>query len=363
MNILTEKHGYIDPDSILLDKITDKVYDIIINDKGFINSYSYIYNGKKYTIENIDGVLFSKFTVNLKHNKLKQLNVIVVKITDEDIVTDKDFIKFTGDSPTFGYFQTSLNDNIGYIYISYDAHIVLPDNHIKSEIKNTIYHEIRHYFDEVVGVIPRTHKNTSADIPHYIEEIANEVLDINYTTNKTQLRDSKNKGLTRLLYMLNPTEINAFYHSFVVTLQEYKQEHPNCTYNDIIKYIKQLETEDDNTAFIYNHYSIFFSTYDKYKKVIDSLCNNVDDYVFYFVITFKQIKTTNEYVTKQNKIISNKFLNGETVYGSDMSDKQAEQIIRDYINEYYIKFVYYHIHKYIFNVVKNINKLIADLTN
>lgn len=361
MKSITEKHGYIDESKWLLDEITDKVTDAIVNIpiSEYDDTYSYIYKGQKKLQKDTQGLKFYSFTEDIDSDVIKTIKVIVVYIETPEIVNCKRFEGFV--SGDHGFYATSISDNVGYIYINYNTSKQQKD--IRTFVKNTLYHEMRHYFDDLKHLIPtQKHGNKSSIVcDHYVNVLAEEVLlyDYNEIDKVIQKRNTENDQiLQELIYATDPTEIYAWYHSFVVDIKKFKHENPNCSYDDVIKFMQENGDRSSGLYFLKN----YFKTLEGYKKAILASCNkDIQSYLYYFNNVFGCIKTSDEWVLKQNDMIRTKMLKGKSPYIDEFEDEDIEKIIRVYINKVFIPYVYKQLGKHFQVMYKNMDKLITDI--
>lgn len=159
--------------------------------------------------------------------------------------------------------------------------------------------------------------------------------------------------LDQLVYIMEPTEMNAFYHSLVVQLKKYKEDNPDCTIQEIKKY-----TEETNHLYFMRNY---LDTPEKYKKVVSAtIGKNTEFAVHYMNKWLNHIKHTNDWVKKQNKFFSQKYLNNKDVWDDTFEENEASLAIRKYVKQYFSLFVYKRIQPIVLKTFKNIDKLIAD---
>lgn len=365
--ILFEKHGYLDQKTLKLDEITDTIYDIIHGPEDeWEKTYRVFKDGKTYSARTDDGIEYREFIVNINSNKIKKLQFIIVKLDEDNIdydtlnkITKRRLDTFLY-SDALGFYSINMStDELGIIFISANAHV----NTSKSELKNTIYHEIRHYFDDLVKVIPNKRHGTVSDTTHYIEVLGSEILDVDFRYKGEESKAKEpNPELQFFFYITDPTELNAFYHSLVIDLQDLKKDNQELTYKDIKEYLAKVDTEN-NMAFIYEMYHTIFDSEEKYKKCMKKLLGNkLKPYIQYFSYTFPYIKMSEDQVVKQNRFIMQKYLHNKSPYMDDITKDEAKYAIKHYIEDYYMKFVYKQIIPYIKSSVKNIDKLIVDLT-
>lgn len=358
--MLNEKHGYIDPKEFLLDKITDKAYEVITDDSYIFSNWFYYPKSdglKKY--RNESGISFYTFDEFVNSKYLNKVVVTIVRIDNYDTAKSKCMQGFIDDKDA-GFYQPSADNKIGYIYINYNMYKDI-DEHTKTDLRDTIYHEMRHFFDDTKNIIPQRKKGTIADQEHYVNVLAENVLNIDVDNIKDDVNTKSDidyqeafEILDQLVYIMEPTEMNAFYHSLVVQLQKYKEENPECTLQEIKKYAE----EKNHLYFMRN----FLDTKEKYKKVVSAtIGKNTEFAVHYMNKWLNHIKHTNDWVKNQNKLFTQKYLNNKDVWDDTFEDDEAALAIRKYIKQYFSMIVYKRIQPTLLKTFKNIDKLIVDI--
>lgn len=369
MKNINEKYGYLDQNSLKLNDLTDKVVNILNDDTlMFEDTYMYVYKDHEHYYKTDEGLEFYTFIYQINDTVIKNVKIIIVKYTDKNkIHSNSLFNLFANDA--FGFYAVKYSTtNIGYIYLSYN--VLKEQKNIRKEVKDTLYHEIRHYYDDLKKIIPR-YKNKTKIIKndHYINVLAEEVLNINANSYESEdhtknINDNDNNFVNDILYVMEPTELNGHFHSFVIQLAAYK--------NKLKKEGKKL-TLKNVKSFLVNGYlkhSIYmglvyaakpyFTSEEEYKKIVTEFCNtDYAAYIYYFNKMLSSIKTNSAWLKSQNKQIEQKLLHGKNPYMDDISKELAEKVIKTYIDNYFISYVYRQMKPYIKTVYKNLDKVIS----
>lgn len=150
--MLNEKHGYIDPKEFLLDEITETAYEALTDDTIMFTNWFYYPKSdgvKKY--RNDTGISFYTFEQYINSKYLNKVIVTIVRIDNYDTAKSKCMQGFIDDKDA-GFYQPFNDTKVGYIYLNYN---MLKDyDDPKTELKDTIYHELRHFFDDTKDIIP-----------------------------------------------------------------------------------------------------------------------------------------------------------------------------------------------------------------
>lgn len=202
MKQVNEKIGYIDKHIFNLDNIVNKIYEFISSDKKKWDKFFEV-KGKPNN-KDINGFQYKTFIFDLKNDKLGSIKVILVNITDDKVESYKfeDFI----DAEATGFYSAvdstvdKGNKNIGYIYLNYNDFLDYHNDELYDELEEIIYHELRHYYDNVMGVF----SGSTKELLH-ITLIADE-LNINNKTykeiQKTSMKSNTTyKDLNKFLYV------------------------------------------------------------------------------------------------------------------------------------------------------------------
>lgn len=358
--MLNEKHGYIDPKEFLLNEITEKVYDVITDDSYIFSNWFYYPKSdgvKKY--KNDSGISFYTFEQYINSKYLTNIIVTIVRIDNYDTARSKCMQGFIDDKDA-GFYQPSTDNKTGYIYLNYNMYKDVDDS-TKTDIKDTIYHEMRHFFDDTKNIIPQRKKGTIADQEHYVNVLAENVLDIDIDSIKDEVNSKSDidyqesfEILDKLVYIMEPTEMNAFYHSLVVQLQKYKEDNPDCTLQEIKKY-----AQENNHLFFMRDW---LDTPEKYKIVVNkTIGKNTEFAVHYMNKWLNHIKHTNDWVKGQNKYFMQTYLNNKDPWVANIEKAEAELAIRKYVKRDFSKLVYKRIQPVLLKTFKNIDKLIVDI--
>lgn len=359
MKQINEKIGYIDPKQFNFKHVIDTVISFMTSGKEIKWESKYDVNGKK-NIKDIDGFGYYTFKFDLKNDKLGFIKLILVNIIDEKASSykfegfiNKDDVAFY--SPVDSTVDNGKH-NCGYIYISYNYFSEWIDNKVTLYEKLTpiIYHELRHYYDNIIGVFDGTIKELL-----HITLIADE-LDITTKTFISQLKGSNAKtdsALKNLLYFSEPTELNAWYHTFVQVMMNIQKKHPDYRKDDYIKFIKEHESES-NSFFIYN-YAIVYSKFENYKFVINSLCGTDPVKLFYYISsTLTVCKPSDKTLKKLNDLFEKKYIN----YFTDKIDSKIfGDKLSEFCNDCYMAYVYKKTAPKYQHIVKNMSKFISTL--
>lgn len=370
MRTLIEKYGYLDPNSLKLDELTDKVYNIITDDFAiFDNTFKYFAQGAEQEYTSKEGLEFNQFTFKFNSNDMKNIYVTIIKQTT-DVKIKQKFFKILNDD-IYGFYTSKWsNDNTGYIFLSYNK-LVKNTDKLYTNIKDTLYHEIRHYYDDLKNIIPRIKKGTLADSDrHYINVLAEQVLGINIETyeepgTNRHLNDEDFEDFNQIFYLLNPTELNGHFHSFVVQLASYKKQltkkGEKLTLPKVQKFMEEgYEKHDMYMSILYEFKQQIFDDEKSFKKFIRLISNkNYTAYIYYFNKMLSLIKLNDAWIDKQNTFIEKQLLHGQDPYTGDISKEDAEQVIKTYIFKYFIPYFYKKLKPYLNSIYKNIDKVIS----
>ena len=359
MKQVNEKIGYVDPNQFNFKHVVETVISFMTSGEEIKWQKQYDVNGKK-NVKDIEGFGYHAFTFDLKNDKLGFIKLILVNVIDEKANSYK-FEGFTdGEDAAFYSPVDSTVDkgkhNCGYIYISYNyfAQWISDKNKLYEELTPIIYHELRHYYDNIIGVFDGSTKELL-----HITLIADE-LGINTKTFISQMKETGTKqdySLKNLLYVSEPTELNAWYHTFVQIMMGLQKKHPEFKKDDYIKFIKENETES-HSFFIYN-YAVIYSKPENYKMAINTLCGTDPVKLFYYIATtLTACKPSDKTLKKLNDLFEKNYMN----YFTDTLDtKLFGTKLAAFCNDYYIAYVYKKIAPKYLHTVKNMSKFISTL--
>ena len=217
MKSITEKIGYIDQKQFNLDTVVNSIVEFMTSPDIHWDT-NYEVKGKP-NVKDLEGFLYHTFTFDLDNPKLGFIKVILVNIDTDKVNTSYKFQGFIdGDDAAFYSPVDSTVDkkknNCGYIYINYNTFKGYTDNkeELTDELKEYVYHELRHYYDNIMGVFGGPLKELL-----HITLIADE-FNINSKVFKEKTKeallkkDTTYKSLKNFLYVSQPTELNAWYH-------------------------------------------------------------------------------------------------------------------------------------------------------
>ena len=364
MKSITEKIGYIDQKQFNLDTVVNSIVEFMTSPDIHWDT-NYEVNGKP-NVKDLEGFLYYTFTFDLDNPKLGFIKVILVNIDTDKVNTSYKFQGFIdGEDDAFYSPVDSTVDkkknNCGYIYINYNNFKDYTGNkdELADELKEYVYHELRHYYDNIMGVF----KGPIEGLLH-ITFIA-DALNINNKTFKEKAKeallknDTTYKYLTKLLYVSKPTELNAWYHSFVLNMMTYTKKNPNVTKDDILKYIKTPAlNNEDYSCFIYNSVLVY-KTFHNYSIAINGLCGQDPIKLFYYITnTLNECNPSENTIKQMNTLFGKNYID----YFSDKFDyKTFGTKLSAFINDYYMHYVYKKIAPKYLHTYKNMKKFISTL--
>lgn len=361
---VNEKIGYVDEKQFKLSTVVNTMVEFLTSPDIHWDS-NYEVKGKP-NVKDIDGFCYHTFTFDLDNDKLGFIKVIIVKIDKDKVKSTYKFQGFLDNDETAFYSPVDSTvdkkkNNCGYIYINYDIFKEYISNKQKltDELKEYTYHELRHYYDNIMGVFGGPLKELI-----HITLIADE-FDINKQTfkekNKEALakHDTTYKSLQNLLYVSQPTELNAWYHSFVQHMMVYQKKNPNATKDDIINYITDKDLNgNDYACFIYS-YAIVYKTFGNYAKAINGLCEQDPVKLYYYIInTLNECQPSDKTIKQMNDLFEKNYID----YFTDTVDyKTFGTKLSAFINDYYMHYVYKKIAPKYLHTYKNMQKFISTL--
>ena len=359
MKQVNEKIGYVDPEQFNFKYVVETVISFMTSGEEIKWQKQYDVNGKK-NVKDIDGFGYHTFTFDLKNDKLGFIKLILVNIIDKKVNSYKFNGFIEGEEVAFYSSVDSTVDkgkhNCGYIYIYYNyfAQWNTDKHKLYEELTPIIYHELRHYYDNIIGVFDGSTKELL-----HITLIADE-LDINTKTFISQMKETGTKtDLTfkDFLYVSEPTELNAWYHTFVQTMMGLQKKHPEFKKDDYIKFIKENEAEN-HAFFIYN-YAVVYKKPENYKMVINTSCGSDPVKLFYYIsTTLTACNPSEKTLKKLNDLFEKKYMN----YFTDTIDtKLFGTKLQEFCNDCYIDYVYKKIAPKYLHTVKNMTKFISTL--
>ena len=364
MKSITEKIGYIDQKQFNLDTVVNSIVEFMTSPDIHWDT-NYEVKGKP-NVKDLEGFLYHTFTFDLDNPKLGFIKVILVNIDTDKVNTSYKFQGFIdGDDAAFYSPVDSTVDkkknNCGYIYINYNTFkgYIANKEELIDELKEYVYHELRHYYDNIMGVFGGPLKELL-----HITLIADE-FNINSKVFKEKTKeallkkDTTYKSLKTLLYVSQPTELNAWYHSFVQNMMVYTKKNPNATKDDILKYIETPAlNNNDYACFIYS-YAIVYKTFGNYSKAINGLCGQDPIKLFYYITnTLNECNPSDKTIKQMNDLFDKNYIN----YFTDTVDyKTFGTKLSAFINDYYMHYVYKKIAPKYLHTYKNMQKFISTL--
>ena len=156
MKSITEKIGYIDQKQFNLDTVVNSIVEFMTSPDIHWDT-NYEVKGKP-NVKDLEGFLYHTFTFDLDNPKLGFIKVILVNIDTDKVNTSYKFQGFIDDEAAFYSPVDSTVDkkknNCGYIYINYNTFKGYTANkeELTDELKEYVYHELRHYYDNIMGV-------------------------------------------------------------------------------------------------------------------------------------------------------------------------------------------------------------------
>ena len=353
---LNETYGYISNDKFNLDYIVKTVHKLLYSRVGWDNTYT-LPNGciKKY-----NNILFKQMTFDIPYQKMNKVSIILVKYMKDTTSKNDKFasLKENGDCAAFYDPDDSIiseEKNFGVIYLSWMYfYKMLSKNIVLDYLEEYLSHELRHYFDNTIGVFRK-----DMELGETVIEQEAEFLNIKEKDFQTLINRTKNKELLsqynllkNICYITDPTEMNAFLHSLISALKVYKRYNPNATALQIKNYIS---TQEFQSFELYNIYFIF-DNLDTYKQSILLLCNDRVEALYYY---FYESINSNYIDAKEKKKLNKKF---DELYSHDSySENEFKEALKKFLNDYWMKYIYKRIAPRYKEVYKNINKYIDDL--
>ena len=164
MKSITEKIGYIDQKQFNLDTVVNSMVEFMTSPDIHWDT-NYEVKGKP-NVKDLEGFLYHTFTFDLDNPKLGFIKVILVNIDTDKVNTSYKFQGFIDDEAAFYSPVDSTVDkkknNCGYIYINYNTFKGYTANkeELTDELKEYVYHELRHYYDNIMGVFVKKNNNS-----------------------------------------------------------------------------------------------------------------------------------------------------------------------------------------------------------
>lgn len=366
MMYLNEKHGYISKEEFNINYISQTIKNFLLNGNSIWENY-YNVNGKKLGINN--SLKYKTFKFKLNNDLIKNVVITVVKILKFDNNVQKEFPDFYFDNAKAFYSTVNSNlienQSIGYIYINANYfYNKYTDESMLEDLQETLYHELRHYYDNRRNVLT-AHISKINELDELFKKLDISINDIIYNINKNKNNNQLYKLFDDFIYVLTPTEINGWYHSLTINIENHfnllkdKKEFKNFSNYQIFLKIVEDKKYNKPSYFLYN-INEFIKTKEKYKKTLKYLMSenkvlNIELALYYIYKTLN----TYEFSDKQKKIIMDKFN-----YYIDLSvntDFILKEYIENFLDSFYIDFVYDYIFPKYYRIYKNIHKFIVSL--
>ena len=361
---VNEKIGYIEEKQFKLSTVVNTMVEFLTSPDIHWDQ-TYEVKGKP-NVKDIDGFGYHTFTFDLDNDKLGFIKIIIVNIAKDKVKSTYKFQGFLDNDETAFYSPVDSTvdkkkNNCGYIYINYDIFkdYISDKEKLTDELKEYTYHELRHYYDNIMGVFGGPLKELI-----HITLIADE-FDINTQLFKEQCKEALLKNdktyinLKDLLYVSQPTELNAWYHSFVQNMMVYSKKNPNATKDDILNYIKDFKLNNkDYACFIYS-YAIVYKTFGNYSIAINGLCDKDPVKLYYYIMnTLNECQPSDKTIKQMNDLFEKNYID----YFTDTVDyKTFGTKLSAFINDYYMHYVYKKIAPKYLHTYKNMQKFISTL--
>ena len=312
-------------------------------------------NGKE-VIEYCDNATIFAFDYSDFKGKAKILNnVRFFLFISNDKHPIKFFVNERGGDDFAYYFQSYSNinhnnqkDNFGSIFINFRYFIqewknTNNVNKLFDQLEEIIFHELRHYYDNILGVYKdNTDDYKIIDLELWCEQCLKKVDDI------------ENLPLLRsLTYIMDETELNAFTQSFYVLIKKYILANKGNIYSN---------QEDFYPYFIYSLNEIFKSTTEFIDYIKKSSDNIIDIYYYLYLETKNIFKFTKDDKKKFNDIFNQNYLD-TTKADMKTIQKELPYAFIKFMDNEYIPFIFKIFIKNYKRTFMNMNNIIDFLLN
>ena len=345
-------------DEIGLDNIMNKLKYYIRNEFPMKFSAEFILPNGKEVFEYSENATVFAFDYSDFKGKAKILNnVRFFLFISNDKHPIKFFVNERGGEDFAYYFQSYSNinpnnqeDNFGSIFINFRYFIqewknTNNVNKLFNQLEEIIFHELRHYYDNILGVYKdNTDDYKIIDLELWCEQCLRKADDI------------ENLPLLRsLTYIMDETELNAFTQSFYVLIKKYILANKgNISKQNIIDNIYSNQ-EDFYPYFIYSLNEIFKSTAEFIDYIKKSSDNIIDIYYYLYLETKNIFTFTKDDKKKFNDVFNQNYLD---------TTKADMKTIRKELPYAFIKFMDNEYIPFIFKIfIKNYKRTFMNMNN
>ena len=320
-------------------------------------------NGKE-VLDYCDNATIFAFDYSDFKGKAKILNnVRFFLFISNDKHPIKFFVNERGADDFAYYFQSYSNinqndseENFGSIFINFRYFIqewknTNNVNKLFDQLEEIIFHELRHYYDNILGIYrDNTDNYTIIDLEVWCEQCLKKVDDIENI-----------EVLKSITYIMDETELNAFTQSFYVLIKKYILNNNHVTKESIIDNIYAY-ADDIYPYFIYSLNHMFKSSTEFIDYIKKSSDNIVDIYYYLYMNTKDIFKFTKDDKKKFNDIFNNEYLN---VNDADMKtiERELPYTFIKFMDNEYIPFIFKIFIKNYKRTFMNMNNIIDFLLN
>ena len=222
-----------------------------------------------------------------------------------------------------------------------------------NQLEEIIFHEIRHYYDHIIGEFYVNNDNKIIDLELWGEEYFGEIT-----------LDKIDDTIKAAVYIMDKSELNAFTQSFYVLIKKYIINNPDITKDELIDYIY---TNAEN-QWPYYIYSLDFETsiFKSYPSFIfymkTTISNLAENYCYLYASTKNTFKMVELRAKEFNDIFNKKYL--DTV-NSNMKTikKKFPKAFIEFMEREYLPYIFLTFQENYKMTIKNMNNIIDFLLN
>lgn len=265
----------------------------------------------------------------------------------------------------FGYYfleysniDNNPENNYGTICINFSYFLqewAKTDNYgqLFNHLEEIIFHEIRHYYDHIIGEFYVNDDNKIIDLELWGEEYFGEIT-----------LDKIDDIVKSAVYIMDTSELNAFTQSFYVLIKKLILSNPDITKDELIDYIY---TNAEN-QWPYYIYSLDFETsiFKSYPSFIfhmkTTISNLAENYCYLYASTKNRYKIVEIRAKEFNDIFNKKYL--DTV-NSNMKTikKKFPNAFIEFMEREYLPYIFLIFQRNYKMAIKNMNDIIDFLLN
>lgn len=222
-----------------------------------------------------------------------------------------------------------------------------------NQLEEVIFHEIRHYYDHIIGEFYVNNDNKIIDLETWGDECFGEIP-----------IDKIDDIIKTAVYIMDNSELNAYTQSFYVLIKKLILSNPDITKDELIDYIyTNAETHWPYYIYSLDYETSIFKSYPSFifhmKITISNLAEN---YCYLYANTKNRNKIVELRAKEFNDIFNKKYL--DTV-NSDMKTikKKFSEAFIEFMEREYLPYIFIIFQKNYKKTIENMNEIIDFLLN